>query len=221
MEQLLRVAPPFHNLNQAELLPIANASRKMTCATGQQLFAQGDPSVHFFLVLKGSVRLYRLTSDGREKVIEIIPAGETFAESVALLDKPYPVHACTIDVVEMVLIPAVVLREQIRRNSDLAIKMLANLSRRVHRFVNDIQMLSMATAQQKVAGYFLAFMEEEGNEQCLHLPSSKAVVASRLGLQPETFSRVLGRMKEQGVIREEPTQLVVLELGRLRQLRDG
>lgn len=220
MEQLLRIAPLLQNLTQHDLLPIANASRKVSCAAGQQLFIEGDPASQFFLVLKGSVRLYRLTHEGKEKVIEIIRSGETFAESVALLGKPYPVCASAIEALEMIAIPAEVIKVQVEQNTGLALKMLASLSLRAHRFMNDIHVLSMSTAQQKVAGYFLAFLSEEANEQSIQLPSTKALVAARLGLQPETFSRVLGRMKERGVIREENAQIVVLAPEKLRQLRD-
>jgi CRP-like cAMP-binding protein len=154
-------------------------------------------------------------------VIEIIRAGETFAESVALLDKPYPVFANTIDATQMIQIPAAVIRTLMTQNTGLAIKMLASLSLRVHKFINDIHTLSMSSAQQKVAGYFLAFLSDEVAEQRISLPSKKAIVASRLGLQPETFSRVLGKMKDQGVIVEDGAEIVVLQPEKLRELRDS
>ena len=221
MEELLRRAPLFQTLAQHDVMPIANASKKVTYKAGTLLFMQGDPASHFFFVLKGSVRLYRLSADGKEKIIEIIRAGETFAESVAMLEKPYPVYGSTIEAVELIMIPAEVLRAQVQQNTGLALKMLASLSLRVHKFVNDIHTLSLSTAQQKVAGYFLAFLSETGEEQRISLPSAKAIVASRLGLQPETFSRVLGKMKEQGLIREEGSQIVVVAPDKLRQLLDG
>lgn len=221
MEQFLRTAAIFQSLSQTDLMPIANASKKVSHPANAPLFAERDPATHFFLVISGSVRLYRLTPDGKEKVIEIIRAGETFAESVALLDKPYPVYANTIDPTEMVKIPAAVIRSLMAQNTGLSLKMLASLSLRVHKFINDIHTLSMSSAQQKVAGYFLAFLSEETTEQRIELPSKKSIVASRLGLQPETFSRVLGKMKERGVIREDGAEIVVLQPEKLRELRDS
>ena len=221
MEQLLRSAAIFQSLSQTDLMPIANASKKVAHPANAPLFAECDPATHFFLIISGSVRLYRLTPDGKEKVIEIIRAGETFAESVALLDKPYPVFANTIEATEMIKIPAAVIRNLMTQNTGLALKMLASLSLRVHKFINDIHTLSMSSAQQKVAGYFLAFLSDEETEQRIELPSKKAIVASRLGLQPETFSRVLGKMKERGVIREDETGIVVLQPEKLRELRDS
>lgn len=221
MEQFLRTAAIFQSLSQTDMMPIANASKKVSHPANAPLFAERDPATHFYLVISGSVRLYRLTPDGKEKVIEIIRAGETFAESVALLDKPYPVFANTIDATQMIQIPAAVIRTLMTQNTGLAIKMLASLSLRVHKFINDIHTLSMSSAQQKVAGYFLAFLSDEVAEQRISLPSKKAIVASRLGLQPETFSRVLGKMKDQGVIIEDGAEIVVLQPEKLRELRDS
>lgn len=221
MEQLLRTAAIFQSLSQTDLMPIANASRKVIFAANAPLFSEQDPATHFYLVLSGSVRLYRLTPDGKEKVIEIIRAGETFAESVALLDKPYPVFANTIEASEMIKIPAGIIRSLMAQNTGLSLKMLASLSLRVHKFINDIHTLSMSSAQQKVAGYFLAFISEEATEQRIELPSKKSIVASRLGLQPETFSRVLGKMKERGVIREDESGIVIENPDKLRALRDA
>lgn len=220
MLQLLQQAPLFKGLDSSDLQPIADTAKVVRVSNGNLLFQEGDACEAFFLLCSGVVRLYRLTPEGKEKVIEIIRAGETFAEAVALLDKPYPVYAMATGHVEMLAIPSEVIREQVRCNQELALKMMANLSRRVHKFLNDIHTLSLSTAQQKVAGYLLAFMDDVEQPQAIHLPATKAMIASRLGLQPETFSRVLRRMKKQGIISEDKQQLWVHAPQDLQRLRD-
>jgi CRP-like cAMP-binding protein len=220
MEVLLRGAPLFNSFTDTDLAPISAASRLVSLKLGTLLFRERDPSQHFFLVIKGSMRLYRLTPEGKEKVIEIISQGQTFAEAVALLNKPYPVYASALEPTELIAIPSQVLRDQVLVNQELAFKMLASLSLRIHGFLNDIHTLSLATAQQKVAGYLLAFLEQSEDEQTIRLPATKAMIASRLGLQPETFSRVLSKMKEQGVIQEDKNQILILSSSALKQLRD-
>lgn len=215
----LRLAPLFSSLTETDLAPISAASRLIQVKPNTLLFREADPSHHFFLVVKGSMRLYRLTPEGKEKVIEIISIGQTFAEAVALLNKPYPVYAAALEPTELIAIPSQVLRDQVLINQGLAFKMLASLSLRIHGFLNDIHTLSLATAQQKVAGYLLAFLEQSDNET-IQLPATKAMIASRLGLQPETFSRVLSKMKEQGVIQEDKNQILILSSIALKQLRD-
>lgn len=221
MEQQLKNAAIFQSLSHIDLMPVVTASKKVNYPANTHLFSKGDPAKHFFYILTGSVRLYRLTSDGKEKVIEIIRAGETFAEAVALLNKPYPVSANTINDTEMIQIPADVLQRLITQNTELALKMLSSLSMRLHSFINDIHALSMSTAQQRVAGYFLAFLSNENSKQRIELPSKKVILASRLGLQPETFSRVLSQMKKQGIIMEDECGIVVIEPNRLLELQDA
>lgn len=221
MHNPLRRAAIFNSLSEADLAPLAAATRQQSLKAGTLLFRAGDASTALFLVISGSIRLYRLTPDGKEKIIEIIRAGETFAEAVAILDKPFPVFATALEPTELLAIPSDVFRSQLQQKPDLAFKMLANLSVRVHKFLNDIHTLSLSTAQQKVAGYLLAFLDEQDYDQPIQLPATKAMIASRLGLQPETFSRVLSKMKEQGVITEDKTQILILSPSALRRLRDS
>lgn len=220
MQNALRRAAIFRDLTDADLVALAAVTRQQSLKASTLLFRAGDASTAFFLVLSGSVRLYRLTPDGKEKIIEIIRAGETFAEAVAIIDKPFPVFATAIENTELLAIPSDVFRTQLQQKPDLAFKMLASLSRRIHQFLNDIHTLSLSTAQQKVAGYLLAFLDEQDFDQPIQLPATKAMIASRLGLQPETFSRVLGKMKEQGVITEDKAQILILSPAALKRLRD-
>lgn len=218
IESLLANAAIFASLNEEDLKPIAQVCKKMTHKAGNALFSQGEPARHFFYILSGSVRLYRLTADGKKKVIEIIQKGETFAEAVALVDKFYPVHAETIDDTEMIWVPASVLRGLIEADVSIALKMLSSLSIRLHKFVNDIHALSMSNAEQKVASYFLAFLDESITNQHIELPSKKSIVASRLGLQPETFSRVLRKMKSHGILEEDDHGFVILQPNKLKDI---
>lgn len=220
MHNQLRRAAIFNSLSDTDLAPLAASTRLQSLKAGSLLFRAGDASYAFFLVLSGSMRLYRLTPDGKEKIIEIIRVGETFAEAVAIMDKPFPVFATAIENTELLAIPSDVFRTQLQQQQGLAFKMLASLSMRVHKFLNDIHTLSLSTAQQKVAGYLLAFLDEQDFDQPIQLPATKAMIASRLGLQPETFSRVLGKMKEQGVITEDKAQILILSPTALKRLRD-
>lgn len=221
MEHLLQQATLFNMLSSAELAPLTAAAYRYHLASGQLLFSQDTACTHFFFVVSGSIRLYRLTSDGKEKIIEIIRAGETFAEAVAIIDSPLPVHASAIETTELIAIPSHILRQQLIQQPKLAVKMLANLSRRIHQFLNDIHQLSLSNAQQRVAGYLLAFLDEQADNPIVRLPATKAMIASRLSLQPETFSRVLSKMKTKGIIIEDNDgHIVICAPDALRYMQD-
>lgn len=211
----LQQANLFRGLSAAELTPLAKACQVLSLAARQRVFAAEAPARHFFIVINGSVRLYRLNPNGKEKVIELILAGQSFAEAMVLLQKPYPVFAETLEVSTLLAIPSAVFLTQLRQQPELSFKVMASLSMRLHQFVNDIHALSLESAQQRVAGFLLALTADELS----HLSISKAVIASRLGLTPETFSRVLSKLKEQGSIAETEGELQVLNRASLLQVR--
>lgn len=212
----LQQANLFRGLSAAELMPLAETCQILSFTARQQVFAAETPAQHFFIVMTGSVRLYRLNPNGKEKVIELIRAGQSFAEAVVLLQKPYPVYAETLEASQLLAIPSAVFLAQLRQQPELSFKVMASLSMRLHQFVNDIHALSLESAQQRVAGFLLALDENELSQ----LPMSKAVIASRLGLTPETFSRVLSKLKEQGSIAETEGELQVLDRVSLLQVRN-
>ncbi len=218
-EQLswLRRAALFESLSDADLMPFARGAYKQEYPARQLLFSAGDVAHHFFLVLHGMVRLYRLTNEGKEKVIELIRAGETFAEAVVFLQRPYPVYAETVEASQIVRIPSSVILHEIEHCPALSLKLLASLSRRLHSFIEDIHALSLENAQQRVAGFLLAMVEQESSD----FPVSKSVIASRLGLTPESFSRAFGRLKAAGLVLENEGQIQVVNLQQLRLLRQG
>jgi CRP-like cAMP-binding protein len=94
MIEELRGALLLSQLSQEQLERVARRAARLGLEDGQMLFSQGDPAERFYLVLSGQVRLFRLSPDGAEKVIEIAGAGETFAEALMFLNAPrYPVCA--------------------------------------------------------------------------------------------------------------------------------
>ncbi len=220
MHELLRLAPLFQGLSDKELSPFVHTAQRQQFKPGEMLFAAGDVAEAFFLLIKGNVRLYRLSPEGREKVIEIVPSGQTFAEAIVFLNKPYPVFANALDETEVLRIPAKVMLKELHNNSDLAVHMLARLSIHLHKFVNDIHALTLSNAKQRIAGYLLAFIDEQAQQHKVCLPANKATIASRLGLQPETFSRVWSSLKKEEIILEYNDHIVIHSPDALRALLD-
>ena len=214
--QLQRTAL-FADLSEVELMPIVKASRCLNYPAKTGIFNAGDHAEVFFVLLTGSVRLYLLNAAGKEKVIELIQPGHTFAEAVVFLQKNYPVYAETLEKSQVLAINGQAFINQLHQQPALALKVLASLSLRLHRFLKDIQTLSLENAEQRVAGFLLAMTHAELAQHTI----PKATIASRLGLTPETFSRVLGRLKEQGVIAENAGELQVLQPAVLQQLREA
>lgn len=211
----IRRTPLFSRLPAPELESIlANATRRRL-ASGALLFSEGDEARAFYFVREGGVRLFKLAPNGAEKVIELILEGELFAEAVGFLGGRYPVSADGLYASTLIEIPSQDFLRVFRANPDLATRMLAALSVRLRQLVTHIQALSLETAGQRVANYLLEHAPEGGMP--FALPAQKNVIASRLGISPETFSRVLATLRAQGLVNVEGATLTLPDPGALRR----
>jgi len=211
--------PLFEALAPAELDRIAVGATELHIPRGEIVFNRGDPCVGFHLVVYGQVKLAFLSPQGAEKVIEIVAPGNSFGEALMFMDKPYIVMAQTLSDSLLLHISKAVVYAELERDPAFARKMLAGLSRRLHGLIVDVEAYSMQSGTERVIGYLLRQDEDQsqpGAPHVLTLMTSKAVVASRLNVTPEHFSRILHDLTERGLIAVEGREIRILEPAKLR-----
>lgn len=198
----LQALPLFGGLSVEGLMALLDDSAVRVHGKRKTLFLQGDPATHFFVVLSGWVKLYRLRPDGAEVVVEVFGPGESFAEGAMHMPEGYPVSAEMVEEGRLLAVPTDAFGQRVRQDPDLAISMLASMSVRLKEFVNRIEKKETQTAAQRVADFILKFSrpDEPGAARVVvQLPYDKQLIANRLGMKPETFSRALSALREQGV----------------------
>lgn len=212
--------PLFEELAPAELDPIAAGTTELHVPRGEIVFSRGDPCVGFHLVVYGQVKLAFLSTDGSEKVVEIIGPGGSFGEALMFMDKPYILMAQTLADSLLLHVSKTVVFAEIEREPRFARKMLAGMSRRLHELISDIEAYSLQSSTQRIIGYLLR--QHEGNEESLRvkLPASKANIASRLNVTPEHFSRLLHDLASRGLLEIDGRNVTILDLDRLRTFPD-
>ena len=218
-QAFLATLPLFKELAPAEIDRIAAGTTELHVARGTTLFHKGDPVLGFHLVIYGQVKLAFVTPAGQEKVVEIIGPGGSFGEALMFMEQPYIVMAQTLADTMLLHVAKDTVFEEIEREPAFARKLLAGLSRRLHSVISDVESYSLQTGTQRVIGYFLRQDDALGTDNGpakLTLPVSKAVVASRLNLTPEHFSRILHELQAQDLIRVDGRDVHVVDLARLR-----
>ena len=165
------------------------------------LFVQGDEADRFFVILGGWIKLFRQARDGAEAVIEVFGPGESFAEAAMFGSGRYPVSAETASDVRLLEIPSAAFKARLAKDPDLMFRMLATMSSRLKRFVRRTEQLATRTASQRVAAFLLNFVDGtvDGEARTITLPYDKFLIAGRLGMKPETFSRALAGLRAAGV----------------------
>ena len=212
---LLAHAPIFRGLSREDLARIAAGTTQAHAERGRILFQRGDACAGFHLVAYGQVKLAVSTAAGAEKVIEIIGPGRTFGEAIMFIGNPYPVTATTLADSLLLHVARATVFAELERDPQLARRMLAGLSMRLHMLVKDVEAMTLHSATQRVIGY-LARLEDEGAAGLVTLPAQKSLIASRLNLTPEYFSRILHNLAAEGLIRIDGRDIAILDPEALR-----
>ena len=211
--------PLFKELAAVEIDRIAAGTTELHVPRGEILFNKGDPCNGFHLVIYGQVKLAFVTPMGGEKVIEILGPGVSFGEALMFMGKAYIVMAQALADSLVLHVSKQVVFDELERDPAFARKMLAGLSRRLHALIADVEAYSLQSGTQRVIGYLLRQDAEGANTLKTYkvtLPTSKAVVASRLNLTPEHFSRIMHELASAGLVTVDGREVVIRDVARLR-----
>jgi CRP-like cAMP-binding protein len=216
-QAFLASLPLFKELSSDELDAIAAGTSILHLPRGEVIFNRGDACQGFYLVVYGQVKLAFISSDGSEKVVEIIGPGFSFGEALMFAERPYIVMAQTLADSMLLHVSTQVVFAEIERDPRFARKMLAGLSRRLHGLVSDLESYSLQSGTERFIGYLLRQdTQHDANGSHVTLPVSKAIVASRLNVTPEHFSRILHDLTEEGLIAVDGREVHILDAERLR-----
>ena len=217
IEALLAHVPLFNGLATDEIARIARGTREVNSLRGDILFHKGDPSNGFYLIVYGQVKLAFTSSQGGEKVVDILSQGHSFGEAVMFMDKPCMVYAQALSDSLLLHISKSVIIEELERDPKLGRKMIAGLSMRLHHLVTDVESYSLHSGRQRIIGYLLRDnTRSDAKSLTVTLPTNKGVIASRLNLTQEHFSRILHELSDTGLIVVEGRKISIPDVEKLR-----
>ncbi len=209
----------FSQFDEKQLERVRAMSHRINLEDGEALFEVGDPARRFFMVTEGQIKLSRLSMNGNEKVIEVVSAGFTFAEALMFLDKPnYPVRAVAIGSTSLLSIDSAAFLKLLRESVDTCFRVMGDMSQRLRQLIKEIDDLTLQNATGRVAGFLCGKYMNQGETRVeFDLDTPKGVLASRLSVKPETFSRILSNFSSQGLVRVKGGHIEILDPDRLRE----
>lgn len=187
----------FSKLSDETIEEFLKSSQTIEYKKGHMLYLEEEKAEYFYIIKYGWVKLFHTTLDGLEAVVDILTTGHIFGKDAIFEDDTYQCTAQIVEDAKLLVIPISLLKEQIQKNGQMAISMLSAMSRKTKKREMDAEHLSIQNAPQRI-GCFLLRLCPLGKEHdvTLHLPYDKVLIASRLGMKPETFSRALNTLKE-------------------------
>ncbi|TBW40301.1 Crp/Fnr family transcriptional regulator [Siculibacillus lacustris] len=200
----LREVALFRHVDADVCAAILGGARPLPLPRGSTIMTQGAPADAFHVILEGWVKLYRRQPDGGEAVVAVMTAGESFAEAVMFMGGRYPVTGEAVSDVRLLRIEAATLRTAIRADGRVAIALLASIAHHTEVLSEHVEAIKALSAPQRVADFVVdlarrTFGRDVAGRLALKLPYDKALIARRLGMTPESFSRALVTLREAGV----------------------
>lgn len=212
----------FSGLNDADLADLATIAVRRVFSKGETLFGEGERATGFYLLVNGSIKMCRVSPDGREKVLHFVHPGETFAEAAFFGDGTYPADARTMEEGETLFLPKQGFMDLMATKPQFALNLVASLSLALRRFVRQIEELTFADVASRLASFLIKRADEKstcyGGITYLDLGIKKGELAAQLGTASETISRTFRKLKEEGVIELEGRKVTILQMERLQQL---
>jgi CRP/FNR family transcriptional regulator, dissimilatory nitrate respiration regulator len=217
-EAFLAHLPLFAPLDPEERARIAGRVTAIDVSRGTFVFQRGDACVGFHAIVYGQIALLLRAPGGGSKVVEMLGPRQSFGEAVMFMEKPYVVDAQALVDTKLLFIPRDALFAALDADPRLARRLLASLSARLHRLMHDVEAYSLHNGRERVIGYLLSCLPEEEQSESseLSLPTRKALIASRLNLTQEHFSRILHELAAAGLITVDGRRIAIPEVARLR-----
>ncbi len=212
--------PLFKDLDQADLLNVIEHTSLFALKAGEVLFRQQQPANYFFLLVTGKIKIGLLSSEGTEKVIDLISAGSSFAEAIIFREmEGYPVNAEALENSSVLRIEAMTYKSMLRKSPEACFRAIATLSQRLHWLMAEIDRLTLHNATYRLVSYLLEDVSSHSTEQVkIHLSVPKHVIASRISVTPETFSRTLKTLSKQGLLEVSKRYIIIYNPEALQKL---
>ncbi len=221
IKRQLAAIPLLANLNREEYQSLAEIVISRKYERGAEIFSENDPGNGLYLLVSGRVKIYKLSADGREQILHILGPGDPFGEAAVFVGSNFPATASALTASTVFFIPREPFVDLINRMPQLAMNIMASMSRRLKKFAGMIEALSLKEVPARLATHMLFLSSQEGGREDIRLNISKAQLASLLGTIPETLSRILKKMSARGYIEVKGPRIRIKDRNGLEALATG
>ena len=217
-ERFLAGLPLFAGMGDADVVRLACFATEIRVPRATVIFRQGENCGGLHFVVEGQIKLTLQNARGDEKVIDLVGPGSSFGETALFLGEPYREVAETIADSVLVQLGRDAVLEEIRRNAGFSRRALEAVCRRLVQRTRDLESFTLHSGSQRVTAYLLNQLPGtvNGAPFTIRLPAKKSIIASRLNLTQEHFSRILHEIQAAGLIEVGGREIRVIDAGKLR-----
>lgn len=186
---------------------------------GEVVIKQGDRASDLNCILSGLVKLSVSGGRQKERIIDLVGAGQCFCMASAFLELPCPVTVRVLEPGRLLVLNRQAVMEAVAQYPPLALRLLGRLSFQLYQQIRAAETDSASSSAERVVRWLLSHLEAPDNSATIAFPVNKKTTAASLNVAPETLSRVLRALREMGLIEVTRQHIKVLDAERLRAVR--
>ncbi len=202
--------PLFASLTETEIQALAQRAVERRFAPEEMLFWEGEPCAGIFLIVQGSVKIFKTSQGGREMMLALEGAPSTVAELPLFDGGPYPASVRAVEPVVSLFVNKADFQQVCRQYPEVALKVLAVVGRRLRHLVGVVEAMTFGSVTQRLARLLLDTSRQAGADE-FDLPLTHQELASRLGTVREVVSRNLARFRAEGLLRIQGHRIYILD----------
>lgn len=199
---------------------VMSHSRLRNFVRGEVICLQDEPAETIKIVVKGCIKLYRVSLSGHEAIVDALPIGESFDEVAAMQGLPCPVTAEAISDCTMMFLDVSAIRACENAEREMNAVVLNKTSTHIDYLVRHIEQLKAMNGMQRLSEFLIEQCDVDAGRQNFELPYEKSVLAGKLGMKPESLSRAFGRLRKLGV-RSSMKRVSIDNVATLRAVSDA
>lgn len=208
--------PLFSHLTLKEREILANQLTLRQYEKGQPVFFEGEIKDVLYIVFAGRVKLFKLSSAGKEQIIHIYEPCNLFAEVSIFEEKSMPANCTVVEKTTLIELPKQSLLTLISQDPNIAFKMLAMQAKRMRFLTQKIENLTLQDANQRLIHYLVSQVKNPTISTTFTLNISKTTLALLLGISRENLSRLLKKLQTLNLIIVNRQTLTLLNLNKLK-----
>jgi CRP/FNR family transcriptional regulator len=203
----------FEGAEHDALCAVAKELARKNLAPGEDLFRQGEHADSIYLIKMGSVKLWKVTEDGRSVTLDIRKAGDLLGESVLLEEGIYPVGATCLEPTLTCGFDKKTFEALVTNHPDVGLVVIRNLSRRILQLSGKVGALSEPNLEDRLYEVLINVAWEVGARGpggwTIAFPLTHEEIGFLVGAHRVSVTRALGRLRDTGKIRLSGKQLFI------------
>lgn len=196
--RVLRESTFFGLLDERVLKLLSKIAIRKSFKKDEVIFKEGDQARSLFFIVEGWVKIFKISEEGKEHIVHIFGNGEVFAEISLMENQVYPAWAVALTHTDVIIFERTRILKLLKENPELSLAILGLCIKRLRELLFSIEIKTKDVRKRLML--FLWEKSDKGKNEVVDLEFTKKDLSILLGMTPETFSRILKKLKQEGVI---------------------